>query len=892
MISIDPYQTPANNNNNSDNNNDSQNNNNNGKASKKNKKKKKSSCRAEPEAESRVTMDINDDCVDIEDNSRSKQVEDTRARPQARKKQQQQQLLIDDEDELTHLESFLLIDENELMQVDSVEAFAERLGCHTKSLVKVVSIFGSIGHGKSYTLNHTFYGSQEVFQTSSSQESCTIGIWAAYDEKRRVITLDTEGLLGVSANCQRRTRLLLKVLAISDIVIYRTRSERLEDNLFTFLGDASRVYVQHFSKEMKNAFQRLPELNGYSIPELGPVVIIFQETRDTEPLRAEGIQTRESIIRSRFKTLGLTVEAFSAIEYVGIQTLVRPTNFDQLKVCIKRHIKNSSARTPRPVPVVYTILNTLNEKFNGNIEKTVPSMFPNQYLTCPTTCLSCNARCTNSTNHHRDGLGHQTEAKCVYQHQFNNHILYCRACHERGETVIVTPKTCSSNESPWVGLAKYAWAGYVLECPRCGVIHRSRQYWFGNKDNWESTVRTEIKHVWPGELNKMQAAQNAAQRVLDSVNYLTETVTNISAKPTKMVSEWVADQIAPNYWMPNSMILHCALCNSEFGQYDQKHHCRLCGNGLCSTCSSKSKPVPERGWGETSVRVCDRCYERSDNLTAIHSLPPLPPMLMQMQMQMQQGNNSSTNNTNGYLVKSSQSCNDIQQNLKCKNSSTPSNSIPIPSSRSIACSSNNITPTPHSSSSIDSSSSGSNNHQLINEFTTTTTNNSPTKQNGLLDDNSSCSQPLMDLVSDSPMMLVNNTSCSQQSSSGSSSSHNNGAECSTSTSGSGPGGATVTARKFGEVIQSTIKTVVSTAIDYPLGVIKDSARPDYWLPDCQISKCGLCEKDFNELVTIHHCRRCGGGFCNECSTKSMPVPERGWGDVSVRVCDKCYTHHK
>jgi len=369
----------------------------------------------------------------------------------------------------------------------------------------------------------------------------------------------------------------------------------------------------------------------------------------------------------------------------------------------RRHIKSSSTRAPRSISVVHTTLRILNEKFNGNIEKTVPSMFPNQYLTCPTTCLSCNARCTNSMNHHRDGLGHQTDAKCVYQHQFNNHILYCRACHERGETVFVTPKTCSSNESPWVGLAKYAWAGYVLECPRCGVIHRSRQYWFGNKDNWESTVRTEIKHVWPGELNKMQAAQNAAQRVLDSVNYITETVTTISAKPTKLVSEWVADQIAPNYWIPNSMILHCALCSAEFGQYDQKHHCRLCGNGLCSTCSSKSKPVPERGWGETSVRVCDRCYERSDNLTAINSLPPLPPMLMQLQLQ---GHSSSS--TNGYLVKSSQSCNDIQQKLMSnKNGSIPSNSIPIPSNRSIGCSSNNITPTPHSSSSIGASSSGS-----------------------------------------------------------------------------------------------------------------------------------------------------------------------------------------
>lgn len=886
MISVDTYIASSNNNSNSSNtkNNNTNSNNKNSSGSKKNNKKSSSRAAAAPE----VKMDNKDESVDTE----SKRFDTTPERSrQSPKQQQQQQLLIDNDEEPESQESFLLIDENELMQIDSVDEFAERLGCSPNTLVKVVSIFGSIGHGKSYTLNHTFYGCQEVFQTSSSQDSCTIGIWAAYDEKRRVITLDTEGLLGVSANCQRRTRLLLKVLAISDIVIYRTRSERLEDNLFTFLGDASRVFVQHFSKEMKNAFQRLPELSGHPFSELGPVVIIFQETRDTEPLKQEANQTRESIIRSRFKTLGLTTEAFSAIEYVGIQTLVRPTNFDQLKVCIKRHIKNSSARTPRPISVIYTTLKLLNEKFNGSIEKTVPSMFPNQYLTCPTTCLSCNARCTNSMNHHRDGLGHQTDSKCVYQHQFNNHILYCRACHERGEGVVVQPKTCSSNESPWVGLAKYAWAGYVLECPRCGIIHRSRQYWFGNKDNWESTVRTEIKHVWPGELNKMQAAQNAAQRVLDSVNYITETVTTIGAKPTKLVSEWVADQIAPNYWIPNSMILHCALCGNEFGEFDQKHHCRLCGNGLCSTCSSKSKPVPERGWGETSVRVCDRCYERSDNLTAISSLPPLPPMLMQMQQQQQvvgTSNSSSSTSTNGFNVRSSQSCNDFQQaksnsnnKQNNKNSSTPSSSIPIPANRGVGCS-NNTTPTPHSSSSIGSSSSGSNNHQLIIDYTNhqnSVANYSPTKHNGSLDESNSNGQPLMDFVSESPMMMVNNI-CSSQQSSGSLSSHLNGNGDLTNSA--------VTARKLGEVLQSTIKTVVSTAIDYPLGVIKDSARPEYWLPDSQISNCGLCKKYFNDQVTIHHCRRCGGGFCHECSAKSMPVPERGWGDASVRVCDKCY----
>lgn len=39
---------------------------------------------------------------------------------------------------------------------------------------------------------------------------------------------------------------------------------------------------------------------------------------------------------------------------------------------------------------------------------------------------------------------------------------------------------------------------YVLECAECGIIYRSRQYWFGNDDPVNTVVRTELCHAWPG----------------------------------------------------------------------------------------------------------------------------------------------------------------------------------------------------------------------------------------------------------------------------------------------------------------------------------------------------------------------------------------------------------
>ena len=131
----------------------------------------------------------------------------------------------------------------------------------------------------------------QVFRTSAHQSSCTIGIWAAYSSEYNAVFLDTEGMLGVSQNENRRTRLLLKVLAISDIVIYRTRAERLHNDLFTFLGDASEAYWKYFTPELKEASDRC-KLN-VPLSTLGPSVIIFHETQHTE-LLGEGASEGES----------------------------------------------------------------------------------------------------------------------------------------------------------------------------------------------------------------------------------------------------------------------------------------------------------------------------------------------------------------------------------------------------------------------------------------------------------------------------------------------------------------------------------------------------------------------------------------------------------------------
>lgn len=105
--------------------------------------------------------------------------------------------------------------------MSNVEIFVKRLyGYKSNNPVKVISIFGNTGDGKSYTLNQCFFRGTEVFRTSCEQNSCTAGVWAAFDPSLNVVCLDTEGFSGSTANNKQRTRLLLKVKSIFKLYLY------------------------------------------------------------------------------------------------------------------------------------------------------------------------------------------------------------------------------------------------------------------------------------------------------------------------------------------------------------------------------------------------------------------------------------------------------------------------------------------------------------------------------------------------------------------------------------------------------------------------------------------------------------------------------------------------
>jgi zinc finger FYVE domain-containing protein 1 len=177
--------------------------------------------------------------------------------------------------------------------------------------------------------------------------------------------------------------------------------------------------------------------------------------------------------------------------------------------------------------------------------------------------------------------------------------------------VVIIPKTAAASDNSLIGIVKYTYSGYVLECPHHGIIYRSRQYWYGNPEP-ESVVRTELKHIWPGQQNNVGTSHNLSRKIIDNVSYVSEAISSVSSKPTMLAKQWMADRVAPAYWVPNADISECHACRRPFAHVlDKKHHCRGCGRGFCDRCSAKRRIIP---WWSLSdrVRVCDACHDKPE----------------------------------------------------------------------------------------------------------------------------------------------------------------------------------------------------------------------------------------------------------------------------------------
>ena len=58
-------------------------------------------------------------------------------------------------------------------------------------------------------------------------------------------------------------------------------------------------------------------------------------------------------------------------------------------------------------------------------------------------------------------------------------------------------------------------------------------------------------------------------------------------------------------WIEDNAISECFLCGTQFSMTTRKHHCRSCGQIICSECCLKRIELPGH---KKLKKVCDDCY--------------------------------------------------------------------------------------------------------------------------------------------------------------------------------------------------------------------------------------------------------------------------------------------
>jgi len=63
----------------------------------------------------------------------------------------------------------------------------------------------------------------------------------------------------------------------------------------------------------------------------------------------------------------------------------------------------------------------------------------------------------------------------------------------------------------------------------------------------------------------------------------------------------------PPTWVPDTDVVQCCGCQSQFGLFRRRHHCRRCGLVFCNSCAGRFCACPDIGIPD-KVRVCDNCF--------------------------------------------------------------------------------------------------------------------------------------------------------------------------------------------------------------------------------------------------------------------------------------------
>lgn len=97
-------------------------------------------------------------------------------------------------------------------------------------------------------------------------------------------------------------------------------------------------------------------------------------------------------------------------------------------------------------------------------------------------------------------------------------------------------------------------------------------------------------------------------------------------------------------------------------------------------------------------------------------------------------------------------------------------------------------------------------------------------------------------------------------------------------------------------VSRVYEKLVARGVDFPRDIqdgssplaMFDSRTPADWVDS---DACMICSKKFSLFSRRHHCRSCGGVFCQDHSSNSIVLPDLGIHEP-VRVCDDCFEDYE
>jgi len=79
-------------------------------------------------------------------------------------------------------------------------------------------------------------------------------------------------------------------------------------------------------------------------------------------------------------------------------------------------------------------------------------------------------------------------------------------------------------------------------------------------------------------------------------------------------------------WQDEDAVKSCTKCQKKFGLLTRKHHCRNCGHVFCSKCNSRECKIPNLGYVEHTVSVCDGCWDLASKGGQVFQTAPVLPV--------------------------------------------------------------------------------------------------------------------------------------------------------------------------------------------------------------------------------------------------------------------------